>query len=81
VGKSFNVASAWGARHNHHIPHTTNHPPFSATQCAFCAGGLKALTPFRSLCYGQMVALAVIFLVDTKEALRVWAEATLSFYV
>jgi hypothetical protein len=28
-----------------------------------------------------MVALAVIFLVDTKEALRVWAEATLSFYV
>ena len=33
--------------------------------------GLKALTLFRSLCYGQMFVLAVIFLVDTKEALRV----------
>ena len=49
--------------------------------CAFRAGGLKALTLFRSLCYGQMFVLAVIFLVDTKEALRVWAEATSSFYV
>ena len=49
--------------------------------CDSSAGGLKALTLFRSLCYGQMFVLAVIFLVDTKEALRVWAEGTSSLYL
>jgi hypothetical protein len=41
----------------------------------------KALTLFRRLCYGQMLMLAVIFSVHTKEALRVWPEATSSFYL
>ena len=42
---------------------------------------MKALTLFRGLCYGQMFVLALIFSVETKEDLRVWPEATSSFYL
>jgi hypothetical protein len=69
------------SRCNPHIPPATYHLPLSAIHCTFCTSGLKALTLFRSLCYGQMFVLAVIFFVDTKEGLRVWAEATSSLYL